>query len=381
MNDATRITSPGNTIETVGNLPNSLRVAERVQESRKDANFSLRAVWTAFQSTALPRHEKSSKPLTNPQISLYDSHYGTLIPNAGSGEGIVSSCTVVQVLDYYPFGDERIDNQTGGVDEQRKFADTERDTETGLDYAQNRYYANERGQFISIDLVFWSTGTTLQNGAPNSTSGSGLSPNTTSGYRPTSGMGRSGPNPEQMAWLADPQAQNSYSYARNNPIVNKDPDGLFFQTVVIPFLARQTLGSVVRGLLSGTADILTGIDVYEGYVTNFDSTSRTKLGVDGLLELVQSRVNKYEKALINAGTIMLEGLDRIPTPFPQTSNSNGSYLPQYYSPSSFSGGGSFTPSQSSAFSNLFKAFTPSNSGQSKALENVFNVFSGSNSKK
>jgi len=58
-------------------------------------------------------------------------------------------------------------------------------------------------------------GTTLQNGGLNGASGSGLSGNMTQGGVSMSGMGRSGRlNQEQLAWLADPQLQNSYSYAR-----------------------------------------------------------------------------------------------------------------------------------------------------------------------
>lgn len=50
----------------------------------------------------------------------------------------------------------------------------------------------KRGQFLSQDPVFWEMG----QGTPDS-----------------------------VAVLRNPQAQNSYSYGQNNPIVNKDPDG------------------------------------------------------------------------------------------------------------------------------------------------------------
>ena len=33
----------------------------------------------------------------------------------------------------------------------------------------------------------------------------------------------------QAEWLADPQAQNSYGYARNNPLKYKDPDGEYIE--------------------------------------------------------------------------------------------------------------------------------------------------------
>jgi RHS repeat-associated protein len=114
------------------------------------------------------------------------------------------SGTVVQVLDYYPYGDERIDSSTGGFDSKRKYIGIERDDETGLDYALNRYYANERGQFISQDPTFLAIGNPA--GLQNLT---GLT---------------------QDAILADPQQLNSYAYGRNNPIRFKDPKGLYIES-------------------------------------------------------------------------------------------------------------------------------------------------------
>src|SRR5262249_1888225 len=55
-----------------------------------------------------------------------------------------------------------------------------------LDYLNARYYDSARGQFLTEDPVFWSS---KQN-------------------------------------LADPQSFNTYSYANDNPITGKDPDGL-----------------------------------------------------------------------------------------------------------------------------------------------------------
>ena len=67
----------------------------------------------------------------------------------------------------------------------------ERDNSTGLDYALARYYDNTRGQFLSEDPVFWELGLSS----------------------------------EGKAALSDPQLQNSYSWARDNPITRKDPNG------------------------------------------------------------------------------------------------------------------------------------------------------------
>ncbi|MCW5970588.1 MAG: hypothetical protein KIT57_18970, partial [Blastocatellales bacterium] len=63
----------------------------------------------------------------------------------------------------------------------------ERDNETGLDFAQARYYANVQGRFTSVD--------------PDNAG----------------------------AFESDPQSWNGYAYARNNPLLYVDPDGLKFK--------------------------------------------------------------------------------------------------------------------------------------------------------
>lgn len=96
---------------------------------------------------------------------------------------------VSQVLDYYPFGGERI--ATGGNNTSRHYIGERYDSESGLNYLNNRYLNSARGQFLSQDPVFWEIGQT-QDG---------------------------------KVALMSPQLQNSYSYAGNNPIVNEDPNG------------------------------------------------------------------------------------------------------------------------------------------------------------
>lgn len=58
--------------------------------------------------------------------------------------------------------------------------------DTGLNYLNARYYNAAIGRFTSQDSMFWSF---------------------------------------DGAWLADPQNQNSYGYARNNPLTYSDPSG------------------------------------------------------------------------------------------------------------------------------------------------------------
>jgi RHS repeat-associated protein len=94
--------------------------------------------------------------------------------------------------DYLPFGEE-IGSGTGlrstalgysGDTTRQKFTGYERDVETGLDYAQARYYANAQGRFASVDPL----------GASAST--------------------------------GNPQSWNRYAYVLNNPLVLTDPSGM-----------------------------------------------------------------------------------------------------------------------------------------------------------
>jgi RHS repeat-associated protein len=94
--------------------------------------------------------------------------------------------------DYLPFGEELFagvggrttQNGYSGNAIRQKFTSYERDHETGLDFAQARYYANAMGRFKSID-------------------------------------------PENAgADITEPQSWNGYSYVENNPLNFIDPDGL-----------------------------------------------------------------------------------------------------------------------------------------------------------
>jgi len=101
-----------------------------------------------------------------------------------------ASGTVVQTLDYYPYGATRISTSVGGADSARKYIDQFAD-QSGLNYLQARYMDPSRGQFISQDPVFWEVGLTK----------------------------------DRKKILPNPQAANAYSYAEDNPIIKKDPDG------------------------------------------------------------------------------------------------------------------------------------------------------------
>jgi RHS repeat-associated protein len=73
-----------------------------------------------------------------------------------------ASGTVVQTLDYYPFGGTRISSSVGGANSARKYVNRFAD-QSSLDYLTNRYYDPSRGQFLSEDPTFWSTKQNLAN--------------------------------------------------------------------------------------------------------------------------------------------------------------------------------------------------------------------------
>jgi len=93
--------------------------------------------------------------------------------------------------DYHPFGEEiaatgsRSTSGYVGDAVRKQFTGYERDNESGLDFAQARYYGNSLGRFTSPDPLYI-----------------------------------------EFRRLPHPQAWNLYAYTRNNPLTFVDPDGL-----------------------------------------------------------------------------------------------------------------------------------------------------------
>jgi RHS repeat-associated protein len=99
--------------------------------------------------------------------------------------------------DYLPFGEETSVGMSGRTQSQgylygtgytdgvrNQFTGYERDSETGLDFAQARMYASNQGRFTTTDPIIM-----------------------------------------EKKRLADPQAINLYVYVRNNPLIYTDPNG------------------------------------------------------------------------------------------------------------------------------------------------------------
>ena len=144
---------------------------------------------TSTTHISLPSGESIATILTTGTSSV--THY-VHTDHLGSTDVVTDIDGVVETTSYYPFGE--LYNTTGSFDEQRKYIGEVYDPETELNYLNARYYDGARGQFTSQDPVFWEIGQT----------------------------------PDGKAALSNPQAQNSYSYAGNNPITNKDPSGRFW---------------------------------------------------------------------------------------------------------------------------------------------------------
>jgi RHS repeat-associated protein len=87
--------------------------------------------------------------------------------------------------DFEPFGREKV--VTNACPQNYKFTSHERDSESSFDYMKARYYGSGFGRFASPDP-----------------------------YMPS-------------ASLADPQSWNRYTYARNNPLLYIDPNGLDYK--------------------------------------------------------------------------------------------------------------------------------------------------------
>ncbi len=88
---------------------------------------------------------------------------------------------------YFPYGGE-LPTPTGSDSNHYKFTGKERDSESGNDYFEARYYSSSMGRFMSPD---WSAKQ----------------------------------DPVPYAKLDDPQSLNLYAYVRNNPLSRVDLDG------------------------------------------------------------------------------------------------------------------------------------------------------------
>ncbi len=151
-------------------------------------------------------------------VSVYNIHADHL-----TGSNVITDHDeqVDELTDYNAFGTMRIDEQYGEHAEKRKFTGHEYDVDTALTYANARYYSGTMGRWLSQDPLF------LDITNPKTVEESTKSP--------------------YLEFLADPQAQNSYSYVLNNPLKYKDIEGESAWSKVAGF-ASKTLGAAVAPL-------------------------------------------------------------------------------------------------------------------------------------
>ncbi len=139
---------------------------------------------------------------------------------------------LVQTLDYYPYGATRVSVSTS-TNEKRKYINQFSD-DSGLSYLNARYMDPSRGQFNSEEPIFLNIGDVSQV--------------------------RQLAQQDQQTYLTDPQALNSYSYGRDNPITRKDPNGR--QAVAVaglaPVLGIEALSGPVGWTALGLTTVVSG---------------------------------------------------------------------------------------------------------------------------
>jgi RHS repeat-associated protein len=150
-----------------------------------------------------------------------------------------ASGTVVWRGDYKPFGEEY--QITGFPENDKKFVGKEKDEETGLYYFGARYMESKIGRFIAPDPV----------GAVDPSNGK-----------------------VSKKVISNPQGQNNYSYALNNPYRYVDPNGLIWVTIEYD-RRRHIVENTGRGILGwGTKEIGEGIPLRQGRPPFSDQAER-----------------------------------------------------------------------------------------------------------
>ncbi len=140
---------------------------------------------------------------------------------------------VVEETAYYPFGEPRYHFRA--LDRPREpyqYTGKERDAESNLQFFGARYLAASLGRFTSVDPVVEAV---------------------------------------PAAALADPQLLHAYGFARNNPLIYKDPDGRFITTAIArsklralnPF-SPENRGSPLLTRSERIAEVFAGLKIKKG---------------------------------------------------------------------------------------------------------------------
>jgi len=159
-----------------------------------------------------------------------------------TGSNVISNSegVLVQVVDYYPYGDLRINEKYGSFDEQRKFTGHMYDDDTDLTYMGARYYPGATGRFLSVDPLYRDIGLNRK-------------------------VFKQKYNKDLYAILSNPQELNSYTYALNNPLLFVDPNG------------QTSWGALIFHPLSTLSQITFWAGVSEGYFRSQGSSISANL--------------------------------------------------------------------------------------------------------
>lgn len=176
---------------------------------------------------------------------------------------------IVELLDYYPFGDVRLDERYSDFQEQRQFTGHEKDQETGLNYMKARYQSGSVGRFMSIDPLFNDIGIGEERFADK--------------Y-----------HTELTKILVDPQQLNSYTYVANNPLKNIDKSGEILDTIMDVGFIGYDLYSLGKAMFTGgdvkTETIALGADVAGAimpFATGLGVGVRTARNVDRISDVAR----------------------------------------------------------------------------------------------
>ena len=178
--------------------------------------------WTMIIASWKPKvtTEEGTPTVTTTTTYTHTDHLG------GTNAVTDNRGNVVETLDYYPYGETRIDekarNYTG---EKRKYIGEYADDASGLSYLNARYYNGKEGRFLSEDPVFLAMGNKDQ---VSQLTGQKL-----------------------PVILTDPQQLNSYSYARNNPTTYLDKNGNFAFLALVVVYAPEIMAGLTA--VTGTA--------------------------------------------------------------------------------------------------------------------------------
>lgn len=171
----------------------------------------------------------------------------------------------IQFIDYEPYGAINVNYQVETRDQRSKYLGEKYDQESGYSYLNARYYDGGRGQFLSQDPVFLGIGVDSRTAQA----------------------------------LQDPQLMNSYSYARNNPIVYKDPNGEWVH-VAAGALIGGGIGFAGQGIQDAVNGNLSGYQAYAGAVAG-GATFGAVTAATGGLSLVGAGVVGVGSGVVQSG--------------------------------------------------------------------------------